>query len=268
MTFTSEQKMMLSMGIPEKYTSTRKQGGANLTYIEGWQVKQLLNTIFGEDGWSFFTSSLTKLSEEKNDKGNHVVSYSCQGRLVVSDVIQEDVGFGTGISRSLGDAHQGAGKEAVTDALKRCASRWMTTGGALYDREKRFVTKEVEGAWAKLFGGGNGGVQPARAASASAPAERPGSLEDRRQKKEKVMRYARKIFDASKGKDLQMFKAAKAERLAFDGELRPAGRARVDAFEEYCESVLIQDMPPSVAFGDAEEEKMAWVNDILKGVSQ
>ncbi|MCB4748208.1 MAG: RAD52 family DNA repair protein, partial [Sulfurovum sp.] len=32
---------------------------------------------------------------------------------------REDVGFGTGIAKTLADAHEGGAKEAATDALKR-----------------------------------------------------------------------------------------------------------------------------------------------------
>ena len=37
----------------------------------------------------------------------------------LKDVSREDVGFGTGIAKTLADAHESGAKEAVTDALKR-----------------------------------------------------------------------------------------------------------------------------------------------------
>lgn len=53
-------------------------------------------------------------------------------------IAREDVGFGTGIDKTLAQAHEGAAKEAVTDALKRAMRSFGNQfGNSLYDKSRK-----------------------------------------------------------------------------------------------------------------------------------
>jgi len=116
-------------------------------YLEGWHVINEMNRIFGFDGWSY-TIDLTRdaLEKGKDSKGNEQwqAAYTCVCTLTVQtnsgNVIRQDVGFGSGFSKQIGDAIEGATKEAATDALKRAARTFGNPFGlALYDKSRANV---------------------------------------------------------------------------------------------------------------------------------
>lgn len=97
---------------------------------------------------SFHVSTLEHVSQETNEKQNVVVGYKAIVSLTVYDqhhtkhISREDVGFGTGIAKSLADAHEGGAKEAVTDALKRCFRSFGNQfGNSLYDKSRSHTTQ-------------------------------------------------------------------------------------------------------------------------------
>jgi DNA repair and recombination protein RAD52 len=106
-------------------------------YLEGWHVINELNRIFGFDGWSY-NIALTKDALERDEvKGQWQAAYTCVCTLTVGDVTRQDVGFGSGFAKMVGDAIEGATKEAATDALKRCARTFGNPFGlALYDKSR------------------------------------------------------------------------------------------------------------------------------------
>lgn len=112
-------------------------------YLEGWHVINELNRVFGFDGWSY-TIDLHRddLREGKTSKGDAQwqAAYTCICTLTVGDVTRQDVGFGSGFAKSIGDAIEGATKEAATDALKRAARTFGNVFGlALYDKSRANV---------------------------------------------------------------------------------------------------------------------------------
>jgi hypothetical protein len=79
--------------------------------------------------------------------------YTCIVRVTVGDVVREDVGFGSGYGKKAGDAIEGATKEAVTDALKRCLRTFGSQFGlALYDKERANVANPKDLAIADIVG--------------------------------------------------------------------------------------------------------------------
>jgi ribosomal protein S5 len=61
--------------------------------------------------------------------------------LRVGEVTRQDVGFGSGFAKMVGDAIEGATKEAATDALKRAARTFGNIFGlALYDKSRANVS--------------------------------------------------------------------------------------------------------------------------------
>jgi DNA repair and recombination protein RAD52 len=127
----------------------RDQGNIKLSYLESWYVIQEANRIFGCLGWNRETISLDLVqAEQKGDKGLWYVSYISKSRVTILDnlnIIREGTGFGQGIDRDLGKAHESAIKEAESDSMKRA---FMTFGNplglALYDKEQRGVAKPVD----------------------------------------------------------------------------------------------------------------------------
>ncbi len=132
-----------------------KKGGGNFgpkgDYLEGWFVIQEANRIFGHGGWSYTINldrddlrevEVTKRAKNGNEwkEMQWQAAYTCVCRLVVGGVTREDVGFGSGFAKSIGDAIEGATKEAATDALKRCLRTFGNPFGlALYDKSRENV---------------------------------------------------------------------------------------------------------------------------------
>lgn len=113
-------------------------------YIEGWHAIAEANRIFGHGNWSYTIKGLTKdsVTEGTNNKGDvqWQAAYTCIVTLTVGDVVREDVGFGSGFAKQIGDAIEGATKEAVTDALKRALRTFGNPFGlALYDKSRANV---------------------------------------------------------------------------------------------------------------------------------
>lgn len=143
--FSEEITNKLNEKLDKSQVSQRKKGNVMLDYIEGYYVIDQLNQVFGFGAWNMEVLELTHITSEVNAQQNQVVGYRARVKLVVfaddgSLVCREDVGFGSGIAKSLFDAHEGAGKEAVTDALKRaCRTLGNIFGLALYDKTQKNV---------------------------------------------------------------------------------------------------------------------------------
>ena len=112
-------------------------------YIEGWHAIAEANRIFGFGGWSYNIKRLSQdslIQAQKNGKDQWQAAYTCIVTLTVGDATREDVGFGSGFAGQIGDAIEGATKEAVTDALKRTLRTFGNPFGlALYDKSKANV---------------------------------------------------------------------------------------------------------------------------------
>ena len=140
---TSLSQELDSSRVKTREIKTREQGNISLSYIEGFDVIDTANLIFGYGNWSYLISSLTQVSQEQNHNQNFVVCYKAVVKLIVKDenhsksTSRQDVGFGTGVSKTLADSHENAGKEAVTDALKRAMRSFGNQfGNSLYDKTR------------------------------------------------------------------------------------------------------------------------------------
>ncbi len=106
-------------------------GGKTLSYVEGIYVIRRLNHIFGYGGWRDSVVEMTQVADDAKGKPQFraivelvVAGLGPDGR----DWMVSDVGFGSG-------DHEKGPKEAVTDALKRCARRLGDSlGGSLYEK--------------------------------------------------------------------------------------------------------------------------------------
>ena len=147
--FDKTQLTILTQELDSNRIKTREKGNINLSYIEGFDVIDTANKVFGFGNWSYLISKLDQVSQEVNQNQNNVVCYKAVVQIQIHntnhtlDVNRQDVGFGTGVAKSLADAHEGAAKEAVTDAIKRCFRSFGNQfGNSLYDKTKNHQNQD------------------------------------------------------------------------------------------------------------------------------
>ena len=141
--FTDEINKQLSKPLLQEFI---KKLNYKFDYIEHWYVKDQANRIFGFGGWSYEIINISEVSQytvaNKGGGENVVVNCQAKARISIANVVREGIGFGTGNSKDLGTAQEGAFKGAETDALKRAfVSFGDQFGLALYDKEKRNVAQ-------------------------------------------------------------------------------------------------------------------------------
>ena len=141
--FNEKQLQVLNYELDSSRIKTREKGNISLSYIEGHDVIETANRIFGYGNWSYTIAKLEQVSQEQNHNQNVVICYKAVVRIIACDIShtkeieREDVGFGSGVAKTLSDAHEGAAKEAVTDALKRAMRSFGNQfGNSLYDKTK------------------------------------------------------------------------------------------------------------------------------------
>ena len=141
--FNDQQVKTLSSELSKDRIKVRDKANIKLSYLEGFDIIDTANSIFGFGGWAYTISSLEQVSQEVNANQNVVVCYKAIVKVDVYDIdhstmiSRQDVGFGTGVARSLADAHENSAKEAVTDALKRSLRSFGNQfGNSLYDKSK------------------------------------------------------------------------------------------------------------------------------------
>ena len=142
MTLTTEQIAMLNAPLdPANVKKPSGSFGPKGDYIEGWHAINELNRVFGFDGWSYTINLSRDALERAEGKDQWQAAYTCICTLTVGPVTRQDVGFGSGFAKGVGDAIEGATKEAATDALKRAARTFGNIFGlALYDKSRANVS--------------------------------------------------------------------------------------------------------------------------------
>ena len=146
--FVDKQLQVLKYDIEPSRIKSRTKGNINLSYLEGFDLIETANKIFGHGNWSYTITSLDQVSQETNSNQNVVICYKAVVKFTVYSldhskyISKEDVGFGTGIAKMLADAHEGGAKEAVTDAIKRSMRSFGNQfGNSLYDKSRKHQTK-------------------------------------------------------------------------------------------------------------------------------
>lgn len=148
MRWTPELDAELERKLDPAHVKTRKQGGVNLSYIEGWHVIAELNAVFGFGDWTRETLDVTMVNQSPRPIGDNrrdgwTVTYTARVRLTVGGVVREGCGAGHGIGVDLGECHESAIKEAETDAMKRAAMTFGNRFGlALYDKARENVGRD------------------------------------------------------------------------------------------------------------------------------
>lgn len=145
MSLDQSKILELDASIPIEVVAKRE----SFDYLEGWYVINRANQIFGHGGWSTAIKDKERVQmEEKPNKAgtstNWWVGYIVTVAVTIpGGAVYEDMGFGQGIDKDMGKAHESATKEAVTDAIKRCLKNTgLSMGLALYDKTKTGVAKK------------------------------------------------------------------------------------------------------------------------------
>ena len=141
--FNDQQTKALQSELSSDRIKVRDKANIKLSYLEGFDIIDTANNIFGYGNWAYTISSLEQVSQEVNANQNVVICYKAIVKVDVYDIdhstmiSRQDVGFGSGVARSLADAHENSAKEAVTDALKRSLRSFGNQfGNSLYDKSK------------------------------------------------------------------------------------------------------------------------------------
>lgn len=135
----------LSRKLDPAHVKGRKQGGGQVQYIEGWHAIAEANRIFGFGAWDRETLELRQIGEPRDVDGKMRVDYMARVRITVwalgdGRTTRDGCGFGQGIDRDVGQAHESALKEAETDAMKRALMTFGNPFGlALYDKTRAEV---------------------------------------------------------------------------------------------------------------------------------
>lgn len=139
-TFTDEQKSALAAPLDRAVVKKNPKG---FDYVEAWHAIAEANRIFGFDAWNRETVEMRLLGGPRQTGDTWRVGYFAKVRITVGDVIREGCGFGSGINRDVDQAHEGALKEAESDAMKRALMTFGNPFGlALYDKAKMNVEGE------------------------------------------------------------------------------------------------------------------------------
>lgn len=129
-----------------------KQNPRGFDYLEGWYVIEVMNQIFGFDGWSGEVKELSVGAPEPAEIGKDKKPGFKQGAYCVyevravfangKEVVKTGIGFGSASMQDKVMVEESAIKEAETDAMKR-ACRYLGNkfGNALYDKQQRGVEK-------------------------------------------------------------------------------------------------------------------------------
>jgi DNA recombination protein Rad52 len=154
--FSPEQIKLLQEPLDPANVKPRKgPNGRTLSYVEGWQVLEECNRIFGFGCWSRETVTIEPLHDpvlitdpDSPEKGKVVSAFFAKVRVTVwsedgtRSVVRDGCGAARGFAKTAGEAMEQAIKSAETDATKRALVTFGNAFGlALYDREQRQVGK-------------------------------------------------------------------------------------------------------------------------------
>ena len=81
--FNENQLKVLSQELDSNRIKTREKGNISLSYIEGHDVIETANKVFGFANWSYSISKLEQVSQEQNQNQNHVICYKAIVQVLI-----------------------------------------------------------------------------------------------------------------------------------------------------------------------------------------
>jgi DNA repair and recombination protein RAD52 len=73
--FTEKQIKQLDHPLEPQRIKQRSKGTINLSYLEGFDMIETANRVFGYGAWSYTITSLTQVSQETNQNQNSIIGY-------------------------------------------------------------------------------------------------------------------------------------------------------------------------------------------------
>jgi len=123
----------LMLPIHESRVKHRRQGNAELSYVEAYDIRSMLIRVFGFGGFSIETieAKPVDITRREGANGHFVVAAMAHVRLVIPtlNAVYSEVAACQQVGPSLGDVLDFALKTAVSDATKRCAVNLGTQFG-------------------------------------------------------------------------------------------------------------------------------------------
>jgi len=205
MEYTEVAKALSSKLHPDT-VKTRRQGGAQVSYIEGWWAISEANRIFGFNGWTRETVEIRCVVERERPIGQDKkpgwgVTYTAKVVIRALGVTREGCGAGHGVGVDLGEAHESAIKEAETDAMKRALMTFGNPFGlALYDKDREHVGVDFDATAAA-----------ARIKASIAKQSTPADLDDLYRRERGVIEEIKAVSADLNGQLMAAFKARKSE---------------------------------------------------------
>lgn len=154
MRLTHEQTEVLLRGIVKSRVKERD----GMSYVETWDIRAMMNRVFGFCNWSLISTSPTTLVFErewqigKDKKPGYKVAYKAELELIVhtpegdARYAGSAIGEATMPDYKVGDAHDMAAKSAESGALKRAATNLGDQFGlSLYSGTLAPVVRKVVG---------------------------------------------------------------------------------------------------------------------------
>lgn len=151
--FSEKQTNDLTAPLSKAHVKKNPKG---FDYVEGWHAIAEANRVFGFDAWDRQTLEMRQLGDPEQVNGNWRVAYHCRVRITVRAgetlITRDGSGYGSGIVKDIRDAHEGAIKEAETDAMKRALMTFGNPFGlALYDKTQANVADEVDESYVQFL---------------------------------------------------------------------------------------------------------------------
>lgn len=229
-----EIQAMLNEDLDMALTEQRKGAGSmKLDYMSTFGTKDGLNKVFGNGCWGYDLiegqfgeiEDCRESYEDRYKKLKHTRGYKAMVKVYATyidhgKVVQiscTDVGFGDCSDASKLKAHETAGKEAVTDGIKRAANGFgYRLGLALYDKQRRNVTT------------GKPAAKKAAPKAAAKPASKPKAVAKKGDSKEAAA-LAKKM---SVAKDLESLNKLRDEARSYCEKNPEAVQSLQQAFQK------------------------------------
>jgi DNA repair and recombination protein RAD52 len=136
MTLTDETLDFLKKPLNHKRVKTRRQGGREVSYLEGHDVISCANYAFGFGKWGYETVQVEYMPSP--NPGYYVARVRLQvaGCVPVTDEGIGIIAKARDAAEATPEAHETARKGAITDGLKRCLRSFGNQfGNSLYCKE-------------------------------------------------------------------------------------------------------------------------------------
>ena len=138
---------LLTAPLAPERISTRKQGGTELKYLEGYDIIDTANQIFGFDGWKYEPLEIDILKNGMGQIAKAKVKVEVWDGVKLQWISRADVGLNPivisvakGETEPKPEALDMAIKGAVTDAMKRCFRTFGNQfGNSLYDKDYVYI---------------------------------------------------------------------------------------------------------------------------------